>query len=159
MPTMDPHMPQDAGQQEPDGCQLAVPDGSPVMPENIVIGTASAFHGDYAYKDQKQQVGNETIYVCKKGSEWAQQGEVLVLRCDLNCLGDFDCPGTWTAWDGHVIADGSTLQCRQPVSRCLATDITQPGWHEWETNHVASPSDAGLAVDWQGVLWAETRVP
>ena len=113
-------MPQDAGQQEPGGRQLAVPDGSPVRPENIVIGTASAFHGDYAYKYQKQQVGNETIYVCKKGSEWAQQGEVWLLRCDF--------PGTWAAWDRRAIVEESTLQCRQPVFRCLATDITQPGW-------------------------------
>ena len=43
---VDPQMPQDAGQQEPGGSQLAVPDGSPVMPENIIIGTANAFHVD-----------------------------------------------------------------------------------------------------------------
>ena len=52
-----------------------------------------------------------------------------------------------------------TLQCRQPVFRCLAADITQPGWHTWETNYDANPNDAGLVVDWQGELWAQTRVP
>ena len=40
-----------------------------------------------------------------------------------------------------------------------ATDITQAGWHKWQTNYAADPNDAGLAVDWQGALWAETRVP
>ena len=64
-----------------------------------------------------------------------------------------------TAFDSAVSADGLTLQCRQPVFRCLATDITQPGWHSWETNYAASRNDAGPAVDWQGALWAETRVP
>ena len=67
--------------------------------------------------------------------------------------------GTWTAFASAVSANGSTLQCRQPVVRCLATDITQPGWHTWETNDVANPNDAGIVVDWQGELWAETRVP
>ena len=28
----------------------------------------------------------------------------------------------------------------------------------WQTNHAASPNDAGLAIDWQGALWAETQV-
>ena len=85
-----------------------------------------------------------------KGSEWARTNEVLVLRCVT---------GTWTAFHSAVSADGLTLQCRQPVFRCLAADITQPGWHTWQTNYAASPNDAGLAVDWQGTLWAETRVP
>ena len=58
-----------------------------------------------------------------------------------------------------VSADGLTLQCRQPVFRCVATDITQPGWHKWETNDAASPNGDGLSVDWQGELLAETRVP
>ena len=73
---------------------------------------------------------------------------------------DEDYPGTWTAFDSDVSADGFTLQCRQPVFRCLATDITQPGWHTWQTNYAASRNDADLfSVDWQGALWAETRVP
>ena len=150
MPAMDPQMPQDAGQQEPGGRQLAVPDGSPVMPENIIIGTDNAFRGDNAYTYEKRQIGDETIYVCTKGSAWARTNEILVLRCER---------GTWTAFDSDVSADGSTLQCRQAVFRCCAKDITQPGWHEWQTNYAASPNDAGLAVDWQGALSAETRVP
>mgnify|MGYP003304394295 CR=1 FL=1 len=106
---------------------------------------------NYPYPYEKTQIGSETIYVCTKGSQWARTGEVLVLRCENE---------TWTAFDSAVSADGSTLQCRQPVFRCLATDITQPGWHKWQTNHAASPNnDAGLAVDWQGALWAEIRVP
>ena len=135
----------------PDG-QLEVPDGQLAvqMPERLTIGTKKAFKNNYAFPYEKKQIGSETIYVCTKGSEWARPNEVLVLRCEREI---------WTAYDSDVIADGLTLQCRQPVFRCLATDITQPGWHNWQTNHAASPNDAGLAVDWHGALWAETRVP
>ena len=157
-------MPQDAldpfqhdlSQQEPGGSELALPDGQQVpgggeqMPERFSIGTSKAFQNNYAFPYEKRQIGSEIIYVCSKGSEWARRNEVLVLRC---------VEGTWTAFDSEVSADGVRLQCRQQVFRCLATDITQPGWHKWETNYAASPSASGLAPDWHGALWAETRVP
>ena len=95
-------------------------------------------------------MGAETVYVCTKGSEWARAGEVLVPRCDM---------GIWTAYDGAVLADTSTLNLRQPVFQCLATDITQPGWHTWQMNEAASPDPAVFEVDWQGSLSCETRVP
>ena len=120
------------------------------MPERLTIGTKKAFEKDYAFPYEKKEIGSETIYVCTKGSEWARTGEVLVLRCVT---------GTWIAFDSAVSADGLALQCRQPVFRCLATDITPPGGYTWQTNYAASPNDAGLAVDWQGALWAEARVP
>ena len=119
-------------------------------PAHLTIGTKKAFENNYPFPYQKHQIGLETIYVCNRGSQWARPSEVLVLRCSQ---------GTWTAFDGAVSADGSTLQCRQPVFRCLAEDITQPGWHKWETNYAADPNGTGLSVDWQGELWAETRVP
>ena len=119
-------------------------------PENLIIGTRTALDNNNAYPCKKNQIASETMYVCNKGSEWARTTEVVVMRCVT---------GTWTAYDSAVSADGQTLQCRQPVCCCLATDITQPGWYNWETNHAASPNDGGLAVDWQGALWAETRVP
>ena len=126
------------------------------MPEHLTIGTKKAFENSYPFPYEKTQIGSETIYVCTKGSQWARTSEVLVLRCVTKQDGS---PGTWIAFDSAVSADGSTLQCRQPVFRCLATDITQPGWHKWEANYAANPNDSGLAVDWQGALWAETRVP
>ena len=126
------------------------------MPAHLIIGTTKAFENNYPYPYQKRQIGLETIYVCNKGSQWARPGEVLVLRCVTEQDGS---SGTWTAFDSHVSDGGSTLQCRQPVFRCLATDITEEGWHKWETNYAASPDDADLSVDWQGELWAETRVP
>ena len=146
----------DGGQQEPGGTQLAVPDGPQVpgrgqeMPERLTIGTKKAFEKNYPFPYEKKQIGSETIYVCSKGREWARTKEVLVLRCKT---------GTWTAFDSAVSADGLTLQCRQPVFRCAAKDITKPGWQQWQTNYAASPIDAGVSVDWQGALWAETRVP
>ena len=142
----------------PEGSELAVPGGSQLavpMPEHLTIGTKKAFDNNYPFPYKQRQIGSEQIYVCTKGSQWARTGEVLVLRRGT----DVDYPGTWTAFDSDVSADGSTLQCRQPVFRCLATDITQPGWHKWETNYNANANGAGLAVDWQGALWAETRVP
>ena len=120
------------------------------MPERLTIGTKNAFARNYAFPYVKKQIGTETIYVCAKGSDEARSDEVLVLRCE---------GGTWTAFDGAVSADGLTLQCRHAVFRCLDTDITQPGWYQWQINYAADPNDAGLAVDWQGALWAETRVP
>ena len=129
---------------------MARADGGAQKPEHLTIGTQKAFENNYPFPYEKKQIGSETIYVCTKGSEWARGNEVLVLRCEGE---------TWTAFDSAVSADGLTLQCRQPVFRCLATDITQPGWHNWQTNYAADPNNAGLAVDWQGALWAETRVP
>ena len=120
------------------------------MPERLTIGTKEAFEKNDAFPYEKKQIGLETIYVSNKGSEWSRSNEVLVLRCKM---------GTWTAFDGAISADKSTLICRQPVFRCLATNITQPGIYRWEINAEADPHDAGLSVDWQGILWAETRVP
>ena len=94
---------------KPGGQQM--PGAPPQMPEHLIIGTKKAFANNYAFPYQKKQ----------KGSQWARTGEVLVLRCENE---------TWTAFDSAVSADGTTLQCRQPVSRCLATDITQRGWRE-----------------------------
>ena len=102
------------------------PPGGRQWPEHLIIGTKKAFEKNYAYKYEKQQIGQETVYKCEKGSEWARTSEVLVLRCDGS-------PGNWTAFDSAVSADGSTLQCRQPVFRCLATDPTQPGWYVRQT--------------------------
>ena len=67
------------------------------MPDNIIIGTDKAFRGDNAYSYEKTQIGDETIYVCNKGSQWARQGEVLVLRRKT---------GIWTAFDGDIIDGG-----------------------------------------------------
>ena len=121
------------------------------MPERLIIGTKNAFEKNYPFEYEKKEIGSETIYVCTKGSEWARTNEVLVLRCET---------GTWTAFDSDVSADGLTLHCRQPVFRCPVTDITQPGWYAWQTNYAASRNDADFfSVDWQGALWAETRVP
>ena len=163
----------DGGEQEPGGSQLAVlddqlavldgqlalrdgqlaiPDGQLAipMPERLTIGTKNAFARNYAFPYVKKQIDTETIYVCAKGSDQARSDEVLVLRCE---------GGTWTAFDGAVSADGLTLQCRHAVFRCLDTDITQPGWHQWQINCAANPNDDGLTVEWEGVLWAQTRVP
>ena len=118
-------------------------------PERIIIGTKKAFENGYAFKSEKKEIAGETIYVCSKGSEWARANEVLVLRCENE---------TWTAFDSEVSADGTTLQCRQRVFRCLDADITEPGWHSWQINDLASSDAAGDDTDWRGALSAETRL-
>ena len=120
------------------------------LPETLSIGTRKAFARDNAYPYAKEQIGSEIIYICNKGSEWARPHEVLVLRCEN---------GTWTAYDTDVSPDRKAINCRQAVFRCQGRDITQRGWHTWQINHNASPNDTGFSVDWQGTLWAETRVP
>ena len=147
----------DGGEQERSGSQLAEPDATQIrgggqqMPERLTILITKAFEKKYAFAYVKIYIASEITFVCTKGSQWARPKEFLVLRrCET---------GPWIAYDGALGADGTTLRLRQSVFRCLAADITQPGWHNWETNHAASPNGAGLAVDWQGALSAETRGP
>ena len=119
------------------------------MPEHLTIGTKKAFKNGYAYPYELHQIASEPIYVCNKGSEWARPAEFLILRHS---------PGNWIAFDGSRSADGSTFHCRQAVFRCHE-DITLPGWHERQTNYAANASDStGIPPDWQGALWAETRL-
>ena len=66
--------------------------------------------------------------------------------------------GIWTAFDGAISADRQTLRCRQRVFRC-PENITEPGWHDWERNGVASSGVMAKNPEWQGTVWAETRVP
>ena len=138
--------PEDEEEQEGGESQLAVSDG----PERLTIGTRNAFNNNYAFLYEKRKFGDETLYVCSKGSEWARADEVLVLRCER---------GTWTAYDSALTASGGTLLRRQAVFRCFATDITQPGPYKWEINHAASLTNGSSAENWHGDLWAETRVP
>ena len=120
------------------------------LPEHLTIGTLKAFEKNDAFTYEKQQINSEIIYICNKGSKWARTNEVLILRCQQ---------GTWIAFDSDVNADGKTLQCRQAVFRCRdGADMTEPGWHCWEINDIASPNDTGVSVDWQTEVWAETRV-
>ena len=106
------------------------------LPESFTIGTPNAFQEGNAYKYNKGMINQETIYVCNKGSQWRRnEEEVLVLMCEN---------GDWIAYDADVSYDWKTLQCRQPVFRCLKTDITRPGKYKWQTNWNANPNDVGL---------------
>ena len=126
-------------------------DGKKEMPEHLTVGTKTAFQRGYAYPYTRMEIDSETIYVCDKGSDYAKKDEVLVLRCE---------DGIWTAYDSAVKkTHKKRLTCRQPVFRCLHTDITRAGWHEWQMNYAASTNGEGVPPDWQGALQAETRVP
>ena len=157
----------DGGEEEPGGSQLAVPDGPQVgsqlavpdgaqlalyeqLPEQIVIGTKKAFAGNYPFPYVKREIGEEKIYVCNKGSGFARDGEVLVLRRQM---------GIWTAFDSSVgDENGGTLYCRQPVFRCVGENITKPGYYNWETNSRANFEDDASMPNWESGIWAETRV-
>ena len=56
------------------------------LPESFSIGTERAYERGYAYPYKRQKIKEETVYVCDKGSDNAQPGEVLVLRREKNCL-------------------------------------------------------------------------
>ena len=128
-----------------------VTDGAQQMPERLTILITEGFKKNYAFAYLKIYIASEITFVCYMGSPWARRNEILVLRkCET---------GPWIAYDGALGADGTTLRLRQAVFRCLATDITQPRWHKWQGNVAADANGAGLSVDWQGTLWAETRVP
>ena len=86
-----------------------VPAGSEEMPEHLTIGTTRAFENNAAYPYERQQIGEETIYVCSKGSEKARADEILVLRLE---------EGIWTAYDSNVNSREETLICRQAVFQC-----------------------------------------
>ena len=121
------------------------------MPDTFQIGTQTAFQNNSAFLYTKKQAGSEILYICGNGSKWARPNEQLVLRYNQN--------GIWTAFDSDVNQNGTTLQCRQAVFRCIDDDITQPGWHVWEINYAAKKNGDGLYCAWEGQLWAETIVP
>ena len=115
------------------------------QPAHISIGTRKAFERGYQYEYSRQKPLG--VYVCNKGSEWAREGEMLVLR---------HANDEWTAWDTAVVEDA--FDCRQPVFK--STDnILEPGWHEWQIKYNANISnEKGAAVDWQDNNWqVETR--
>ena len=124
-------------------------EGGMDRPDHLTIRFTKEFEENYALTYKKKLIASEIVYVCSEGSAWARRDEFLVLRCEQNI---------WTAYDSAVNVLGSTLQCRQPVYRCLDTDMTRAGWHEWQTNRAADATDDGFAPNWQGALQAETRL-
>ena len=127
------------------------------MPDTFQIGTQTAFQNNSAFLYTKKQAGSEILYICGNGSKWARANEQLVLRYVPRAKASSG--GIWTAYDSDVNQNGTTLQCRQAVFRCIDDDITQPGWHVWEINYASNKNGDGLYCDWQGQLWAETKVP
>ena len=118
------------------------------MPSQFAIGTSKAFRNNYAFKYTRCEIDDEIVYICDKGSAWARENEVLVLRCEN---------GTWTAWDSSVDMATAELRCRQPIFRCDG-DITEQGWHNWAMNHAATKDGEGAAVNWTtDPFWCETR--
>ena len=122
-----------------------------MWPLSITVGTSKAYERNYASSCTKHHIGDEYLYMCTIGCQWATPGECLVLRQG---------GGFWMAWDSSKVAGSNgeqQLHCRQRVFRC-ADDILQPGVHDWETNLNANESDTETSPNWQSGLQAETRV-
>ena len=117
----------------------------------FIIGTPNDFREGKAYKYYKGMIKEQTIYYSDKGSEWCRdENEVLVLLRENK---------VWIAYDADVSFNWERLHCRQPVFRCLMTDITQRGKYMWQTNRNASCDDIGLEQDWHDGPEVETRWP
>ena len=127
-------------------------EGEEKMPEAFSIGTRTAYDKGYAYLYKKQNIDNETVFVCTKGSDYAEGNEVLVLRCES---------GVWIAYDSSVT--GNELICRQQVFRSHDGDITKAGMHEWQMNTNAnkggrSMTPSGVAICGVKRRWQRQRV-
>ena len=123
-------------------------------PAKIMIGTEKAFKNNYFYEYEKKKIGQETVYVCSKGSEWSRVNELLVLRCERSQDGTI----IWTAYDSSEAQGGRTVLCRQAVFRCVGANITEASFYTWQTNYNADKLNPGVSTNWQGNLLAETRV-
>ena len=117
------------------------------LPESFSIGTKRAYAQGYEYPYKKTKIGEETFYVCKKGSDAAQKGEALVLRRDAD---------GWTAYDSSVT--GSDLTCRQKVFRSDDPYIYKEGEHVWQMNKSVSTTDNVDEPEWFGSLWRRTTM-
>ena len=124
-------------------------DEGDLMPQHFSIGTLKAFDNKKAYSYEKKQLESETIYVCDKGSRYARENEVLVLRRKNNI---------WTAFDCLLSGDGKIRHQRQPVFRSHdGDDITLQGSHNWQMNDAASAGNDDSEEEWGDFLSAETR--
>ena len=148
MPQNEFHLcPPHGGQQEGSGNELAVPDDED-MPESFTTGTQKAFKWNTAFSYERVIICGEIMYLCSRGSDWSRPDEYLILRREGK---------DWIAYDSGTIQQGETPVCRSPVFRSRGRNITQPGLHEWEINHCASPSDNGLMQEWHRGLMQVTR--
>ena len=109
------------------------------LPTSLRIGPKK-YHYEYKILDSY-------FYKCGRGSDWAQEGEVLFLLVDTK--------GYWVALDapcGTTTAEDA-LAIGHPVFRSLEP-ILDPGMHTWESNY--SPRGG---QDWHATgLCCETAV-
>ena len=136
----------DGGQQQGGGSQLLLSDDEGGhMPQHFSIGTRKAIANNDAYSYEKKHLEAETIYVCDKGSRYARENEVLVLRRKNNI---------WTAFDCLLSGDGKIRHQRQPVFRSHdGDDITLQGSHNWQMNDAASVGNDDSEEEWGGTFF------
>ena len=139
----------DKGKKQSAGSLLPGEQQPEELPQSFSIGTKRAYDRGYEYPYKKQKIDMETVYVCNKGSDNAQDNEVLVLRRKSDC---------WIAYDSLVT--DNELECRRQVFRSFDDKITKEGVHKWQMNK--SLNNKGREVhepDWFGELRCFTKVP
>ena len=79
---------------------------------------------------------NDDTYLCKRGSDWAADGERLVLK---------RCHERWTAYDcAPADIDKVTEEEGPPHGIAVydtGEDVTVEGWHVYRTNYTRSPDE------------------
>ena len=111
------------------------------MPEFFSIGTKNAYARKYQYDYKRETIDGKTVYVCKRGSDFSQEYEILVLCQDAE---------GWTAYDSSV--NGDTLIWRQKVFRSDDLFIYKEGIHYWQMNKNVSTKDTVDEPEWYGSL-------
>ena len=137
----------DEGEEQPAGSPLPGEEQPGDLPQSFSIGTKRAYANGYAFPYKKHKIDKETVYVCTKGSDDAQENEVLVLRRDENA---------WIAYDSSV--NGNELRCRQKVFRSRDAQITEQGNHELQMNKFANKGPQVHEPEWFGSLSCFTKV-
>ena len=113
------------------------------MPEIFSIGTKTAYARKYQYDYKRETIDGKTVYVCKRGSDFSKDDEMLVLCQDAE---------GWTAYDSSLNGNGDTLITRQKVFRSDDQFIYKEGTHVWEMNKKVSTNDTVDDPEWYGRL-------
>ena len=142
---------EDEGEDLPDRSELE-------LPKCLIIRMPTTFGNNYGNQTvslefTKIEHKEEILYVCTRGSNWAQGGEQMLLTFTL---------GQWIVYDAEWLTDKIHISCRQAVFLCVSKNMTKPGWNMWRWNQKAyQPSNNEYSPEeWSCEYFrAETAMP
>ena len=142
---------EDEGEDLPDRSELE-------LPKCLIIRMPTTFGNNYGNQTvslefTKIEHKEEILYVCTRGSNWAQGGEQMLLTFTL---------GQWIVYDAEWLADNETISCRQAVFHCFSKHMTKRGWYMWSWNVDANQNknNGYYPAEWScRHFWAETAMP